>query len=140
MDKLIGKMIVLVILSFVVLLVAWPFGPLGQLPQAFLVDEKYLKSVRNQDLYLGLVTFFLVLSANILIKLPIAFPVLAAIIGGTLFVIFAQSSEPDFVDYLGSAIFDFHANYLLAGILVTLVFIAVGWWFRREKKSRTPNI
>ena len=128
-------MAVLVVLSILILLVASPFGPLGQLPQTFLVDENYLKVLRNQDLYLGSITFFFVLLANVLVKLPIAFTFLAAVLGGTLFVIFAQSGDPDFLNYLGSAIVDFHTNYVAAGIVVSLVFIGVARWFRHEKQA-----
>ncbi len=136
MAKIFGKTTGLVVVSILVLLIAAPFGPLGQLPQTFLVDENYLKVVRNQDLFLGCISFFFVLLANIPIKLPIGFPVLAAVIGGTLFVIFAQSGDPEFLDYLGSEIVDFHSSYVPAGIAVTLVFVGVAWWFRNGKTGK----
>ncbi|WP_125931921.1 hypothetical protein [Thiosocius teredinicola] len=61
---------------------------------------------------------------------------MAAMIGGTLFVIFAQSGDPEFLDYLGSEIVDFHSSYVPAGIAVTLVFVGVAWWFCNGKTGK----
>ena len=99
-----------------------PFGPIGQIPNTFLIDENYLKVVRNHELFLGTVGFITALVANFWLSVKDIYAIIAAIIGGSLYFIGTQASDPDFLNYVVTSLIDFNVNYLASGAVVYILF------------------
>ena len=131
MSSSLAKLTILVGLSSLAIAVAYPFGPLGNIPTTFAVSDGYLALARNHELYLGFVGFFSAFLANYWVRASNITVILGAIIGGSLIFVLAQASDPEFFSYFAVAFTGFHSHYLASGLVVALTFVALNHWRSR---------
>ncbi len=119
------KLIFLIVICVTAYFLSWMFGPVSKQASVVAVNEAYFVVQRNQFLFTGftvslsacLYTYFIY--KNILRTFFVVLSV------GALCTVNNQLGDPGSIQYIGSALAEFMAPYLAAGVLPFALIIAI---------------
>lgn len=112
------KIIALFVIAQITLAAGNDYGPISRLPMIVEVNEMYFAVVRRHFLFLGLFTGLSVGLANFLTKLPFKDLFWIVFTAGATQYAWHLSAEPDFIQYLVGALFDFLVIFLPVAVIV----------------------
>ena len=114
------------------------FNPILSWSTAVVVDDAYLEAWRNYCLILGVIVGISVAFAGASLRAGIRSLFWTLVVWGTLYSIWHQSAEPDFMQYVFFATLEFLAPYLATALpVVGLVHIGARALARRIGAGNT---
>jgi hypothetical protein len=119
------KYIAVFISAIIGLVVAFSTGPLSSLGTVVAIDESYIQTLQYQYYYSGLVTAAITCLVGYVVKANLKLVFAVLLLAGIFWVVFTQSSDPGFQQYLVGAIFEFMVPYGLVCLVITLTTFGI---------------
>jgi hypothetical protein len=118
------KYTAVVISTIIGLVIAFSTGPLSSMSAVVAIDESYIQALQYQYYYSGLVTSVITCLVGYVVKANLKIVIAILLSVGVFWVIFTQSSDPEFLQYLGGAVLEFMVPYGL--VCLVIVFATFG--------------
>ncbi|MEJ2426514.1 MAG: hypothetical protein P8101_19100 [Candidatus Thiodiazotropha sp.] len=106
------------------LFVAFSTGPLSNMGAVVAIDDNYIQTLQYQYYYSGLVTAVITCMVGYVVKANLKSLSAILFLVGIFWVVFAQSSDPGFLEYLGGAVLEFMVPYGL--VCLVIIFATFG--------------
>ena len=112
------KYLAIFISIIVGLIVAYTTGPLSSYGSIIAIDATYSQSLQYHYYYSGLLAAIFACITAYLFKANLKITSVVFLVSGILWVTFTQLGDPDFLQYLADAIFEFMAPYIIMGLVI----------------------
>lgn len=119
------KYTVVIISTIIGLVVAFSTGPLSSMGAIVAIDESYIQALQYQYYYSGLVTAVITCLVGYVVKANLKYIFAILLSAGILWVVFAQSSDPGFLQYLAGAVLEFMVPYGLVCLVIVLATFGI---------------
>ncbi|MEW8034804.1 MAG: hypothetical protein AB2817_01950 [Candidatus Thiodiazotropha sp.] len=119
------KYTAVIISAFIGLVVAFSTGPLSSMGAVVAIDESYIQTLQYQYYYSGLVTAVITCLVSYVVKANLKLVVAILLSVGAFWVVFVQSSNPEFMQYLGGAVLEFMVPYGLVCLVIVIVTLGI---------------